>query len=52
MKGMIPREKMSKKARRALAREKRNVWPMNPVTRVRDSGKVYQRNKYRQYTCE
>ncbi len=43
MKGMVPRDKMSKKARKALAKEKRNVWSMNPVTRVRESGKTYDR---------
>lgn len=48
MKPMVPRDKMTRKARRALDLEKRNVWTMNPVTRVRESGKVYDRNKYRQ----
>ena len=48
MKPMIPRDKMSRKARRQLDLEKRNVWTMNPVTRVRESGKVYNRNKFRQ----
>ena len=48
MKAMVPRDKLTKKARRALALEKRNVWTMNPVTRIRESGKVYDRNKCRQ----
>ena len=43
MKRMIPQDKMSKKARKALAQEKRNVWTVNPVTRVRESGKAYNR---------
>ncbi len=47
MKGMIPQDKMSKKARKAMAQTKRNVWPMNPVTRVRESGKVYDRSRNR-----
>lgn len=48
MKGMIPRDKLSRKARRALNREKRTLWPMSPVTRIRESGKVYSRRKLRQ----
>ena len=48
MKAMVPRTKMSRKARKALDLEKRNVWTMNPVTRVRESGKVYDRKKCRQ----
>ena len=48
MKSMVPRDKKTKKARRALALEKRNVWTMNPATRVRESGKLYDRNKCRQ----
>ena len=43
MKRMISQDKMSKKAKKALAQEKRNIWAMNPVTRVRESGKVYNR---------
>ena len=45
MKKMVPRDKMSRKAKRALDLEKRSVWPMSPVTRVRESGKLYSRNK-------
>jgi len=45
VKKMVPRDKMSRKARRALDLEKRSVWPMSPVTRVRESGKIYARNK-------
>jgi len=52
MKGMVPRNKMSKKARKTLDNEKRNVWTMNPVTRVRESGKVYSRKRDRQYEIE
>ena len=37
--------KMSKKAYRTMVREKRAVWGINPVTRIRTSGKIYCRNK-------
>ena len=47
MKGMIPRDKMSRKTRKEMDAAKRNVWPMNPVTRVRESGKIYDRKKFR-----
>ena len=45
MKGMVSRDKMSKRDRRALNLERRTVWAMNPVTRVRESGKWYDRRK-------
>ena len=45
VKRMMSRDKLSRKARRILDLEKRSVWPMNPVTRVRESGKLYSRNK-------
>ena len=40
---MVSKDKMSKKARREMARERRIVWSMSPVTRVKKSGKVYNR---------
>lgn len=49
---MIPRDKMSKKARRALDREQRNFWNVNPVTRVRESVKWYDRNRLRKMPTE
>ena len=52
MKGMVPLDKMSKKARKALAQEKRNLWTMNPVTRVRESGKAYNRKSAKMFTIE
>ena len=52
MKGMVPRDKMSKKARRALAQEKRNTWTMNPVTRIQESGKAYNRKSAKMITIE
>ena len=45
MKSLVPRNKMSKKDRRSLDMTKRTVWTMNPVTRVRESGKLYNRRK-------
>lgn len=45
VKGMVPRDRMSKKARKAMDQEKRNLWTMNPVTRVQESKKVYSRKR-------
>jgi len=42
---MIPKEKMSKQARREMNRERRTQWDMNPVTRVKESKKLYRRNQ-------
>ncbi len=44
MKGMVSRDKMSEKNRRVLDRMKRNVWERNPATRIRESGKLYNRH--------
>ena len=41
----IPREKLSKKARRALDAEKRATWGFSPVTRRVESKKHYDRRK-------
>lgn len=42
----IPRDKMGKKARRALNLKKRGTWgAMNPVTRKADNPKIYNRKK-------
>ena len=38
---------MTKKAYRAMVREKRAVWAINPVTRCKASGKAYNRSKSR-----
>lgn len=48
MKAMVSRNKLSKKARRELALEKRAVWAFSPVTRVQESGKRYCRNRAKQ----
>ena len=41
----VPKEKMSKKAKKRLAAEKRRTWAFSPVTRKIDSKKVYSRKK-------
>ncbi len=41
----IPREKLGKKARKALDREGRATWGIRPVTRRVQSGKLYDRKK-------
>lgn len=47
MKTFIPYEKMSKKEKRKINNEKRNVWAINPVTRKTENKKVYNRKKLR-----
>lgn len=44
-KRFIPREKLSKKARRALDSERRAVWIVPPVQRVVESKKAYDRKR-------
>ena len=41
----IPKAKMSKKAVRELAKQKRVTWDISPVTRKTESKKVYNRKK-------
>lgn len=45
MKQFIPREKMSKKARKELDKARRNEWSISPVTRKVESKKRYDRRK-------
>lgn len=45
MKKFIPREKLSKKARRALDNEGRAGWDFSPVTRRVESRKAYNRKR-------
>ena len=52
MKGMVPMDKMSKKARKALAKEKRNVWTMKPITHVKESARIYNRKTARTIMIE
>ena len=37
----IPKEKMSKKAKKKMAAEQRGTWAFSPVTRKIDSKKLY-----------
>ncbi len=43
---MIPLAKQSKKARKEYYKQKRNMWQTNPVTRVKESKKIYKRNRF------
>ena len=45
MSKFIPREKLSKKARRALDAQRRAAWGFSPVTRKGESKKIYNRKK-------
>ncbi len=45
MKGLVPREKMSKKQRTELDRAQREAWSFSPVTRRVESKKVYNRKR-------
>jgi len=47
VKKFIPREKMSKKARRELDRAQRGMWEFSPVSRKVESRKVYNRKRSR-----
>ena len=41
----IPKAKISKKARKELAKQNRVTWEMNPVTRKTENRKAYDRKK-------
>ena len=45
MKPFIPEEKLSKKAKKELAKAKRTVWDRSPVTKRVESKKVYSRKR-------
>jgi len=45
MNRFIPREKLSRKARRQLDNQRRTVWVISPVTRKPVSKKTYSRKK-------
>ena len=45
MKGFVPREKMSKKARREMDSRRRQSWAMDPRPRIVESKKIYNRKK-------
>jgi hypothetical protein len=49
METFIPREKLSKKARRALNLKQRRMWgAINPITRKPENQKAYNRKKVQQ----
>lgn len=41
----IPKAKLSKKAAKELAKQKRVIWNISPITRKTESKKVYNRKK-------
>lgn len=45
MKKNVPLEKRSKKEKARLAREKRVTWEFSPVSRVKESKRIYQRKR-------
>lgn len=49
MKRYIPREKLSKKAKREQDRANRQTWEISPVTRRTENKKAYDRKKSRQW---
>jgi len=47
MEKFIPKEKMSKKARKRHDSENRIVWVISPVTKLKENKKMYNRKKAR-----
>ena len=45
MAGFVSRDKMSKKARKELNRQRRTMWDFSPVTKTVDSKKLYNRKR-------
>lgn len=45
MANFVPKEKLSKKARKELNRQRRTVWGFSPVTKTVESKKRYNRKK-------
>lgn len=45
----VPKDKLSKKARKELNGQKRVTWEFSPVTKTVESKKVYSRKKKAQY---
>lgn len=45
MSKFIPREKMGKKARKELDRQRRTLWQFSPVTKKMESKKLYNRKR-------
>ena len=46
---MISKSKMSKKAQHELNTQKRVIWDFSPVSRVKESRKVYNRKRLEKY---
>ena len=49
MERFTPYEKLSKKSRRALDAQRRETWPISPVTRKSKNPKAYNRKKARKW---
>ncbi|MDD3919933.1 MAG: hypothetical protein PHO41_01965 [Eubacteriales bacterium] len=49
MERFIPKEKLSKKAKRALAAKQRQTWLISPVSRKSTNQKAYTRKTPRRY---
>ena len=45
MQQFVPRDKMSKRRKKALDAQKRTVWEVSPITRIAKSKKIYDRKK-------
>ena len=45
MAGFVPKDKLSKKARKELNRQRRVTWDFSPVTKTVDSRKLYNRKR-------
>ena len=44
----VPKEKMSKKAQKKIAAERRSTWAFSPITKKIDSKKIYNRKRISQ----
>ncbi len=45
MKRFVPRDKMSKRQKKTLDKQKRAIWSIKPTTKIVKSKKVYDRKK-------
>lgn len=45
MEKFVPKEKMSKKAQKKMAAERRSTWAFSPITKKIDSKKTYNRKR-------
>ncbi len=51
MAGFVPREKLSKKARKEMDRSRRVTWGFSPVTKTVESKKTYSRKRKAHDRC-